>query len=269
MPGAQVIGGLHGNGRVDVVFDSARVGPEISYDPSAKSCAVTCHDAGGARPRPVWTETTPMTCQDCHQSPPKSHFPGACTGCHQEANAEGTSLSGGPLHLDGHVELGNGNGTCGACHGHGDDPWPTTEPHAAHERSTLTAPFACASCHVVPTTLLDPVHWTGTPNVVFSGLSTARGASPSWDGVSCTNVACHGAKLADVPAVLPVWTDTSGAASQCGACHGIPPSQHTPSTSCDSAACHGGEIFIGASGTPSISASGAVLHINGEIDFAQ
>jgi predicted CxxxxCH...CXXCH cytochrome family protein len=272
VPGSPVIGGLHGNGTVEVTFDPTRVAGAAgaaSYDPSVGACAGSCHDHGGTKPRVTWTEpASPIGCGDCHRSPPVGHFIGPCTGCHVEANANGTSLSGGPLHLNGKVDLGDGSGKCGACHGTGDDPWPVTAAHPAHESSALTAPLACSNCHVVPATILDPVHLDGTVHVVFSDLATARGATPVWNGDTCTNVACHGANLAD-PAAEPAWNDTSGGQSQCGACHGIPPSQHTASTSCDRSDCHGSEIALDGSGVPHISATGQALHIDGVIESAR
>jgi hypothetical protein len=46
----------------------------------------------------------------------------------------------------------------------------------------------------------------------------------------------------------------------------LPPTQHTASTSCDRAECHGSEVVrFGAS--LSISESGKLLHINGVIDL--
>ncbi len=266
-PPAQVIGGLHGNGTVDVTFDQAVIGPEASYDPTTGVCAVTCHDSGGSKPRPAWSDTAPASCTSCHGSPPANHYPGPCTNCHAEANATGTALSGGPLHLDGQVELGNGSGQCGACHGTGADPWPTTAAHPAHESPTLTQPLPCTSCHVVPSTILDPTHLDGVVQVTFSGLATARGSLPTWDGTSCASVACHGANLAD-PVVAPQWTDTSGAPAKCRACHGIPPTQHTASTSCGWSNCHGAEIGETTAGAPFITGAGLSLHVNGVIDYA-
>ncbi len=263
-PGTNVISGLHGNGAVDVIFDTTRV-PEASYDPTTKACAVSCHDAGGARPRPKWSETTAMTCSSCHSSPPANHFPGACSSCHSEANATGTALTGGPLHMNGRVDLGNGNGTCGACHGTGSDPWPTTAAHPHHESPSITEPIACASCHSVPATVLAPGHLDQPLSIAFSGLAVARGAQATWNGTSCTNVACHGAILAD-PAAIPVWNDPTLAASACGACHGIPPSQHTTSISCERSTCHGTEVARDGSGVLSITPLGLSLHINGVID---
>lgn len=269
VPGSPVIGGLHGNGNVEVTFDPARVPGAASYDPSSGACAVYCHEQGGATPRVTWTQTaTPVGCGDCHGSPPSGHFVGPCTGCHAEANASGTALNGGPLHVNGKVDLGDGSGKCGACHGAGDSPWPVTAAHPSHQNPTLTEPLACSSCHVVPAEVLDPVHLDGTVHVAFSGLATARGAVPSWNGTQCTNVACHGANLTD-PAAIPTWGDTSSAQSKCGACHGVPPSQHTPSASCERSDCHGREVTLSASGAPLISAGGEALHVDGIIESAR
>ncbi len=207
-----------------------------------------------------------MQCGDCHGSPPAAHHPGPCSHCHEEADATGSALSGGPLHLDGRVELGIGSGQCGACHGHGDNPWPRTAAHAAHESPAISLPVACASCHPGPRSIANPPHLDGVVQVEFSGLALARGAQPAWKGATCDSVACHGARLVDPPALVPVWTDTSGAASKCGSCHGIPPSQHTPSRSCGQASCHAGEVVVDAFGVPSITPSGKALHMNGVID---
>jgi predicted CxxxxCH...CXXCH cytochrome family protein len=264
-PGKDVISGLHGDGIVEVTFDKKTVGPEGSFDSATGQCSVTCHDFGGLRPKPTWNDTKPMGCNDCHLSPPPGHFAGSCTNCHAEANADGTALTGGPLHLDGKVELGDGSGKCGACHGKGDNPWPSTFAHPSHENPTITDRIACTSCHIVPASIFSPGHLNGVVNVQFSGLATARGASPTWNGSACNGVACHGANLADVP-LVPVWTDTSGAAAKCGACHGIPPSQHTPSTDCSRSDCHGSEIVETALDVPSITSSGLRLHIDGIIE---
>jgi predicted CxxxxCH...CXXCH cytochrome family protein len=171
------------------------------------------------------------------------------------------------LHLDGRVELGNGNGTCGACHGTGSSPWPITAAHPSHENPTISVPVACTSCHVVPASIFSPGHLNGVVDVQFSGLATARGSDPTWNGNSCTGVACHGANLPETPAVVPIWTDASGAAAKCGACHGIPPQVgHTPSTDCGRSDCHGSEVGETTAGLPSITTAGLALHIDGIIE---
>jgi len=265
-PPASILGGLHGNGSVDVIFSQALIQGEASFDATTNVCAVACHEVGGNRPRPGWLDLTPVGCNDCHLSPPTGHFAGPCTGCHAEVNATGTALSGGPLHLDGRVELGDGSGLCGACHGTGASPWPSTFAHPGHQSPTLSTPVACSDCHPVPEAVLSPGHLDGVVQVDLSGLATARGAVPVWNGTSCTNTACHGANLADVPAVTPVWTDLSGAAEACGACHGIPPTQHTTAVDCGRSDCHGSEVTISSSGRPQISTAGRTLHMNGVVN---
>jgi predicted CxxxxCH...CXXCH cytochrome family protein len=256
--------GLHGDGQVQVIFDPAKVGPEASYDSASGACAVTCHDLGGQTPRPSWDQTIAITCNSCHLSPPQGHYTGPCTNCHADANASGTALTGS-LHMNGTVVLGDGSGLCGACHGTGASPWPSTAAHPGHQNPSISLPVACSSCHPVPTSITDPTHLDGIVHVTFTGLAVARGSLPAWNGTSCASVACHGANLAD-PAAVPVWTDPSGDAAKCGACHGIPPSQHTASTSCNLSVCHGSEVTISAQGVPSISASGQTLHIDGVIE---
>ncbi|HEY2511389.1 MAG TPA: CxxxxCH/CxxCH domain-containing protein, partial [Polyangiaceae bacterium] len=149
----------------------------------------------------------------------------------------------------------------------GDDPWPKTAAHPAHRTPSLSAPIACSSCHVVPAAITDPTHLDGTVHVTFGGLASARGAHPSWDGSSCVSVACHGANLAD-PVAPPRWSDASGAPAACGACHGVPPSQHTASTSCGWSNCHGSEMGEAPSGAPFVTPTGLSLHVNGVIDVA-
>lgn len=262
-PGKPTISGLHADGAVEVVFDSTVVRGEASFDGRSGACAVSCHDRGGARSQPAWTETSPMGCGDCHASPPANHFSGPCSTCHGDANADGTALTDTSLHLNGRVDVGDGSGQCGACHGDGADPWPKTGAHTAHRSPILSTPVECNDCHVVPASLHAAGHLNGTVEVVLSGRATARGARPVWDGATCTEVACHGAGLVDPPALVPRWTDTSGAAKTCTACHGAPPTQHTASTSCDRSTCHGSEVSRDAQGRLGITGSGRATHIDG------
>jgi predicted CxxxxCH...CXXCH cytochrome family protein len=270
---AEVLSGTHGNGAVDVRFDTSVVDPSASYDATTGACTVSCHDRGGAHARPRWSESLTNSCGNCHGSPPADHYPGACTACHQEANADGTALSGGPLHMNGRVDLGNGSSGCGACHGQStNDPWPNSNAHRSHETPTLTTPIDCETCHPGRTNLHDPGHLDGIVEIAFSGRAIARGSAPSYEPGAigrgtgtCANVACHGAALADIPAVTPRWDDQSGAARACGSCHPVPPSQHTASTSCDRAECHGSEVARMGNGFQ-ITDTGRVHHIDGLIE---
>jgi predicted CxxxxCH...CXXCH cytochrome family protein len=265
----KVIGGLHGDGVVEIQFDPAVVPNEASFDPRTGACAVACHDRKGKRPRLAWTDRGPLGCNDCHSSPPAAHFPGPCTSCHREANANGTALTNASLHINGRTDLGDGSGKCGACHGQGDSPWPTTGAHAAHRNPKLAGDIACDSCHTVPAAIDAPGHLDGRVTVSFGGAARARLARPVWNGTSCSAVACHGDKLSGASVTAPAWNDGSGAASACGACHGIPPQdQHTTSTSCDRSTCHGAVVTRGATGVPMIDPSRRAFHVNGVIDLA-
>lgn len=260
MPEASVIGGLHGDGRVDVVFDPTQIAPGASYDQAAGSCVVYCHDHGGARARPGWNDQGKMRCGDCHGSPPDKHYPGLCSTCHQEPNGDGTTLAAGPFHLNGKVELGDGSGGCEACHQGG----PESGAHQRHRTPLLTTPVGCAECHPSYDSPQSPGHLDGEIHLEFGPRARFFGASPAWNGASCDGVACHGAGLS-APSLAPAWQDTSGAASQCGACHGVPPKQHTPSVDCGRADCHGGAAKREGS-LLFIPPEGRALHINGKLD---
>jgi predicted CxxxxCH...CXXCH cytochrome family protein len=242
-----------------------------SYDKQTQTCTVGCHNRGGARPTPKWTDVGPLACGDCHSAPPAKHYAGACSTCHREANADGTRVAG-PMHLDGKVDLGDGSGKCGACHGQGDDPFPTTRAHPAHANPKITTPVACGTCHVVtamaPQQIKTPNHMNGKVEVVLGGRALDRGAQPTWDGASCSDVACHGAKLPQQPFVVaPQWADPTHIPAACGACHQIPPTTgHTTSIGCDSVDCHGSIVSLDAKNVPSITSFGKTLHINGQID---
>lgn len=252
-------GGVHANGHVDVWFDFAAAGREARFDPAAKSCSGTCHARGGARPSPTWTDA-PMTCSDCHASPPPGHYRGACTSCHREANADGTALSTPVLHVNGRVDLGDGSGRCGACHGQGDDPWPTTGAHQAHLRPASGRPVECGTCHVVPSGAARHPEGRGSASVRFSGLAVAGGRRASFDPVTrtCSGTYCHeGAGATDAS---PRWAEATP--TTCTSCHGAPPPPpHAQGASCGGAACHEGRTS-GLAITP----AGRPTHVDGIID---
>ncbi|MCU0683463.1 MAG: CxxxxCH/CxxCH domain-containing protein [Polyangiaceae bacterium] len=261
-PGAALASGSHLDGVVDVTLASALVGG--GYDRASSTCSVSCHERGGSLARPGWFERGPLGCGSCHGSPPPAHYPGSCSSCHPEANAEGSALAPGGLHLNGRVDVGDGGGRCGACHGSGDDPWPRTAAHPAHRAPLSAAPVACASCHPARTALGDADHLDGVVQVVFAGRATDRGASPSWASGRCASVACHGAGLADGPDE-PSWLEPPGRAGACGACHGLPPAQHVASFACDRSTCHGEQVERNGTSL-TITPAGRARHIDGVID---
>jgi predicted CxxxxCH...CXXCH cytochrome family protein len=188
----------------------------------AGACTIACHDRGGARPKPSWSDSAPMTCNDCHGSPPPGHYAGACTSCHAEANAEGTALTGKTLHMNGRVDRGDGSGACGACHGKGDDPWPSTGAHAKHRAPTASRAVACETCHEMP----DPArHPRG------GGVTVKLAGGGVYASGTCTSVRCHGAGLIGTTDAMPRWNDPASGA--CGTCHALPPGPpHHPGTTC-------------------------------------
>jgi predicted CxxxxCH...CXXCH cytochrome family protein len=120
----------------------------------------------------------------------------------------------------------------------------------------FSAPLACSECHVVP----DHIpHSNGTADVTFGAKARSGGATPTWNGASCSSVYCHGATLgAGGTNHAPEWTRVDGTQAACGTCHGIPPppeTGHMQTTACGS--CHTG--YTSTSVNPA-------LHVNGSID---
>lgn len=264
-PALGAFDGAHADGYVEVWFDPRTAGRTAHFDanPDARRCTGTCHDRGGTRPAPSWTSAEgPLDCQSCHSSPPPAHFEGPCSSCHREANATGTALSAPRLHVNGKVDLGDGSGRCGACHGTGDSPWPTTGAHAAHASPAGAAPVACETCHVVPSASDAHPLRAGAPAVRLAGLATKNGSPATYDAATqtCAATYCHGG--AGAAAKDPRWTDGPSART-CGSCHATPPPPpHTSSTACGSSSCHEGIT----SASLAISAAGRAVHVNGRID---
>jgi predicted CxxxxCH...CXXCH cytochrome family protein len=252
--------GEHGDGVVQVIAEG--------WDPSARTCASPCHARGGGGPSaPRWDETLALDCASCHESPPADHYAGPCSACHDEAHDERT-LRPGPLHGNGRVDLGDGSGGCGACHGSGDDAWPSGDTsgssgaHVAHRAPSIAAPFACEECHVVPDEPSSPGHFDDTvgAEVTFGALARARGSTPVYDTGTCSEVACHGAGLGGGVHVAPVWDGDRGGA--CGSCHGVPPPPpHVARDDCGASICHGGAIAPG----PTFTELGRRLHVDGTV----
>ncbi|HVV81934.1 MAG TPA: CxxxxCH/CxxCH domain-containing protein [Kofleriaceae bacterium] len=201
-----------------------RTGPP-TYDPATGTCSqVYCHGAvlhagGGTNSQPSWRDDPPgpPACSSCHGAPPPSHARSECGQCHPS----------GDRHLDGAIEIGDGGPTtvtCSGCHGSATSPAPPRDlsgntltsaigvgAHQAHlvGPHRLAAPVPCATCHVVPATLLAAGHLdSAAPAEVTPALGWNR------DSQTCASAWCHG------PA-RPVWTTTGGAF--CGSCHDVPP----------------------------------------------
>jgi predicted CxxxxCH...CXXCH cytochrome family protein len=241
-PPAGLIAGTHGNGYVEIWFDGIVAGRDARFDPASATCTGTCHARGGAKPAPSWGDG-PRSCNDCHASPPANHYAGPCTTCHHEANASGTALTNPVLHVNGRVDLGDGSGKCGACHGEGDDPWPKTGAHQAHAAPPNAAPVPCATCHDVPGAgSAHPTTNAGPPKVLLGLLAGRGGRRPVYDPATktCSGTYCHEGSGGSETA--PRWTD-GPAARTCTSCHAAPPPPpHVQSATCSAAACHLGSV---------------------------
>jgi predicted CxxxxCH...CXXCH cytochrome family protein len=259
------LGGTHGNGHLEVWLDWSVAGNAARWDEKTKECAETCHARGGARPTPRWGEAGPLGCNDCHASPPPKHYAGACSNCHREANETGTALTAPKLHVNGKVDLGDGSGTCGACHGQGESPWPATGAHLLHAQPKGAAPVACETCHDLPAH--GERHPVGRERaaVRLLGVAAAGGARPTYDPPTktCAATWCHNGAGGSVPA--PKWTD-KGAPAQCGSCHATPPPlPHSQGQTCSTTTCHEGATTDGPFG-PELTPKGKAVHVNGRID---
>ncbi len=264
-PTSDVFAGPHTNGKVDVSFASL---PESSYEPGTDTCAVYCHAQGGSSPSPHWREGDQVECQSCHTSPPEPHYPGDCSTCHAEMGEHAESLHPGALHLNGKVDMGNGSGTCGACHGTSETGAPDDSSHKLHLATTLTLPLACEDCHPTPAEPIAAGHMDGEVAVVLGERARQRGQDPVWTAGTkvCSNVACHGAALPG-PALSPAWNDPPAAGGErCETCHASPPpAPHVERSSCGGSLCHADEVGL-IGGELRISEPGRPVHIDGVIN---
>lgn len=201
-------------GSVEVTFGALASKTPASF--ANGQCTVYCH--GNARP--AWDAAPVRGCDRCHGAPPPPpHAPSPqCASCHPS----------GAAHVDGTLQVGT---ACDSCHGKAGDPAPPNDlagnqfttaigvgAHQAHTKalSGISAPIACATCHLVPAT-------TNAAGHIDTPLPAEVNASLGWNRSTqtCASASCHG------PAT-PKWTEAGGAF--CGSCHGIPPAtaSHNP-----------------------------------------
>lgn len=265
VPQGDLFSGPHADGKVDVRFASPLLDAEASYHADDGSCSVACHARMGERSEPVWEVDAPLDCQSCHKSPPDQHPPGACSTCHTNMGSTPDSLRIDALHMDGKVDVGDGKGTCGSCHGHDETGAPADVAHAQHLGTALTRAIACSTCHPTPT--LDDLrstehHMNGRVDVALSGRAHREDRTAHYDATlgSCAQVACHGEERVDFRWGLP-----SQASSACTACHATPPPPpHATLPGCGGGLCHGGEVASDSAGLR-ITESGRALHIDGTL----
>jgi predicted CxxxxCH...CXXCH cytochrome family protein len=167
-----------------------------------------------------------------------------------------------------------GAGACSGCHGGAENAAPpagltgeteTTQravgAHQAHlmeHEDDWHAPVPCAECHRVPEDVEAEGHIGMAPaELTWGPRAMRREATPSFDGVRCTNVYCHGAVLLPGGSnTAPQWSVVDGTQAACGTCHGLPPDPpHPQNPQCET--CH-----------PQRYAQPTVYHINGEVEVA-
>ncbi len=276
-------------------------GPAAWSRDSGTCSAVYCHgatlgDAAATNVMPRWRHPGEgeAACGTCHGIPPSDHASDACATCHERVVDDAGRIVDASLHVDGVVEVGaSPDDGCSACHGSAETPAPPRDvhggtstvglgvgAHAAHVTGAhrLTAPIACAECHLVPGATADEGHIdTPLPAEVFPDgggpLARAGGATPVWSHAeaSCADVHCHGGGIAlavDTSTSRvsePIWTAVGSGQAACGACHGVPPLDgvHDPAATIrDCFHCHpsvddhGNILFVGASSR----------HIDGAVD---
>lgn len=166
---------------------------------------------------------------------------------------------------------------CTQCHGKNDSPAPpfdlsgntqtTARGVGAHQSHLDPAPtwhdrILCDDCHRVPETTGDSGHLDGdnVAELTFGGRATTGGASPDWNGTTCSGSYCHGGTLPGGQLTEPTWTIVDGSQKACGSCHAAPPpAPHPDSTDCGT--CHptiepGTDHFLDPAS-----------HINGVVDL--
>lgn len=228
---------------------------------------------------PVAEVPTGCSSTSCHLSPPATgtHGPhpanNRCYRCHGAVINSSFAFLKTNLHNNGTVDYAVG---CSSCHGWNQGVSPPQnlkgecgqglDGVGAHKAMRMSAipvhQVACTNCHVVPlsTWAAGHIDGDGKAEVVFANLATAGGAQPVWEEGKCTNVYCHGATLKGGDHKNPAWKDTSGAASQCGACHSLADPDNNTAVDCSS--CH----------PETVAPDGSILpygkHLNGVVDTA-
>jgi predicted CxxxxCH...CXXCH cytochrome family protein len=265
LPGDDLFAASHTDGKVDVTFDGALAGAEASFDRAAGTCAVECHARGGERAEPGWRVSAPLDCQSCHATPPPQHYVGDCYRCHDDMSAQPDQLRSPTLHINGRVDLGDGRGSCGSCHGEDEVGAPADIGHQQHLQTVLTSPIRCSTCHDTPElgNLRRPLtHMNGELEVHLSGPALGLPEQPRFDAAqrTCSNVACH-----STSEIEPRWGEPSRTSAACVACHATPPPPpHSQLPGCGGALCHGSEVAPQAQGFR-ITESGRTLHIDGAL----
>ena len=246
-----VAGGRHLNGVIDVTGGHADIALPSQHGPmaldhlggvtGALDCT-TCHGADYGR---VIT-TSGDSCNTCHQKAGWTGWTTNCSFCHGARNAQSRAgysvaayptLSAPPDDVQGRL---TGNNLAARTGAH--------QPHltgTSASGQSYAPPFACATCHAVPSSLAHINGSTARATVTLSGAG--QGSLPanlgSFNPVTgtCTTY-CHGSTISATPP--PAW---SGGPIGCTGCHGYPPGtgqhdMHVVGNGNWCADCHAGTV---------------------------
>ena len=279
----------HVDGTTDVAFAGlAGQGTAPAWARGSATCSnIYCHGAtlhGGVDTAPSWIGgASEAACGSCHGVPPvfAGHVQNpACGACHPGYTQTSVNAA---THVNGTIDLVGL--TCTTCHGDparaattlnpqlgaappadtaGNASSPAVGAHQAHlNDGPLGAAIACTECHAVPSS--TAAHPTGSLDLTWGPLATARGATPAYAGGACSSTYCHGATLAGGTNTAPRWT--GGAAEvKCGSCHGLPPPDPHPAVSGGVAACNGCHAATVDSAGAILPASAGGKHLNGAVE---
>ncbi len=211
------------------------------HDPAKTPCE-TCHAAPHERrgkcetchaPGPAWTFAHPSAsaaCATCHE-PPKSHFTGTCTTCHDlktpfaKTVYKHTSASCSACHttLPGHVAT---SAECSTCHPKTGVSWAFGHPSSSscascHRRPASHFGGTCSSCHS-PSVPFARTRWSHPKSTSCQSCHSRPGGHSSG---ACST--CHKSPGRS-------WAFTHPSSSSCSSCHRAPASHY--GSSC--ASCH-------------------------------
>ncbi len=263
-------------------------GEDLDGGTSGVACGeADCHTGSRSIPHPLIGE---------HISPSSENFHGKflreinwdlsyCQTCH------GADFSGGVVEMGcSGCHAAPPEMTCDNCHAYKDDALfenvagdtstdtLTVGVHTSHYTGThnLTSNVTCASCHVVPDSVMAATHLDTRAHaeVTFGALGNiaAVGDSTSWDRTTgtCANIYCHGDFAYERPDSAGIFITGNNPTMNwkapvegnlCGTCHNLPPAGHKNiddiSPLCSD--CHSAVVGPGSNST----IIGLDRHING------
>ncbi len=271
-------GHMDGDNIAEVIFGGLAVEDGSAPSWNGTTCAdAYCHGStlqGGTATEPNWTtvDGRQVECGSCHGlPPPNAHDPGDtnCGSCHPTIDlADPMTFLNPGSHIDGNVDVVEGDQACNSCHGSPTSSAPPNDldgnnntgspgvgAHTAHLNVDLTLyrKVTCVECHTVPLTADAPGHRDGDnqAELRFSGLNPE--AVYDFGEARCQNLYCHGDGKGSNGEVR--WINPESLV--CGDCHAVEQSYgdddnnqglsgrhdfHLGQSGIDCNDCHGGVI---------------------------